>query len=79
MNPLGSSFAPGRARLLHIMTRVGNLERAIAFYCNRFSMRLLRRRDFPEGRSTLAFLSYDEECVATALEPAPGRRLRHGG
>lgn len=31
-------------------------------------MRLLRRRDYPEGRFTLAFVGYQDERAAAALE-----------
>ena len=38
-------------RILHTMIRVGNLDRSIAFYTEVLGMRLLRRNDYPEGRS----------------------------
>jgi lactoylglutathione lyase len=55
-------------RLLHTMLRVGNLELSIKFYTEVLGMRLLRSKDFPEGRFTLAFLGYDDEASATVLE-----------
>jgi lactoylglutathione lyase len=55
-------------RLLHTMLRVGNLELSIKFYTEVLGMRLLRSKDFPEGRFTLAFLGYDDEVNATVLE-----------
>jgi lactoylglutathione lyase len=55
-------------RLLHTMLRVGDLERAIAFYTDVLGMRLLRRKDYPEGKFTLAFLGYGEENETTVLE-----------
>lgn len=55
-------------RLLHTMLRVGNLERSIAFYTQILGMRILRRKDFPDGRFTLAFLGYVEESEGTVLE-----------
>ena len=39
-------------RLLHTMLRVGDLERSLRFYTEVLGMRLLRRRDYPEGRFT---------------------------
>lgn len=56
------------SRLLHTMLRVANLERAIAFYVGQLGMRVLRRRDHPQGRFTLAFLGYAEEDKAAVLE-----------
>ena len=55
-------------RLLHVMLRVGNLDRSIAFYTELFGMTLLRRKDYPGGRFTLAFLGYGEESDTTVLE-----------
>ncbi|MFP5413858.1 MAG: lactoylglutathione lyase [Gammaproteobacteria bacterium] len=55
-------------RLLHTMLRVGNLDRSIAFYTGLLGMQLLRRKDFPGGRFTLAFLGYGAESEQTVLE-----------
>ncbi|MEB3171737.1 MAG: lactoylglutathione lyase [Synechococcaceae cyanobacterium] len=55
-------------RLLHTMLRVGDLERSLAFYTEVLGMRLLRRKDYPEGRFTLAFVGYGEERDHTVLE-----------
>ncbi len=43
-------------RLLHTMLRVGDLERSLDFYTDVLGMRLLRRKDYPGGRFTLAFV-----------------------
>lgn len=62
-------MARGAARrLLHTMLRVGDLARSIAFYTEVLGMRLLRRRDYPEGRFTLVFLGYANEADGTVLE-----------
>lgn len=55
-------------RLLHTMIRVGDLDKSIAFYRDILGMELLRRKDFPEGKFTLAFLGYGNESENTALE-----------
>jgi lactoylglutathione lyase len=55
-------------RLLHTMLRVGDLERSIHFYTELLGMKLLRRRDFPGGRFTLAFVGYGSEQDNTVLE-----------
>ncbi len=55
-------------RLLHTMIRTGNLDRSIAFYTNVLGMKLLRRKDYPEGKFTLAFLGYGDESEVSALE-----------
>jgi lactoylglutathione lyase len=55
-------------RLLHTMLRVGDLERSIAFYTEVLGMRLLRRKDYPGGRFTLAFVGYGDEADTAVLE-----------
>jgi len=55
-------------RILHTMLRVGNLERSLAFYCDVLGMRLLRRKDYESGRSTLAFVGYGDEDHHTVIE-----------
>lgn len=50
------------------MLRVGDLERSLAFYTEVLGMQLLRRKDFPEGRFTLAFVGYGPESEQTAIE-----------
>ena len=55
-------------RLLHTMLRVGDLERSLDFYCNVLGMKLLRRKDYPGGEFTLAFVGYGDESDHTVLE-----------
>lgn len=55
-------------RFLHTMLRVGDLERSLTFYCDVLGMRLLRKKDYPSGRFTLAFVGFGDEAEATVLE-----------
>ncbi|PAX60659.1 lactoylglutathione lyase [Brunnivagina elsteri] len=55
-------------RLLHTMLRVGNLEESLKFYCEILGMKLLRRKDYPGGEFTLAFVGYGDESDNTVLE-----------
>ncbi|MGB5307047.1 MAG: lactoylglutathione lyase [Gammaproteobacteria bacterium] len=55
-------------RLLHTMLRVGNLERSIEFYTRVLGMQLLRQKDYPEGKFTLAFVGYGAESDHTVIE-----------
>lgn len=55
-------------RLLHTMIRVGNLDRAIAFYTDVLGMQLLRRKEYPEGRFTNVFVGYGDEREHAVLE-----------
>lgn len=55
-------------RLLHTMLRVGNLEDSLKFYCDILGMKLLRQKDYPGGKFTLAFVGYGDESDHTVLE-----------
>ncbi|MEB3326994.1 MAG: lactoylglutathione lyase [Synechococcus sp.] len=55
-------------RMLHTMLRVGDLERSLLFYTEVLGMHLLRRKDYPTGRFTLAFVGYGDESDTTVLE-----------
>ncbi|SFW27675.1 lactoylglutathione lyase [Nitrosovibrio sp. Nv17] len=55
-------------RILHTMLRVGDLEKSLAFYEEVLGMRVLRRKDYPEGRFTLAFVGYQDEAEGSVLE-----------
>ncbi len=55
-------------RILHTMFRVGNLDRSIDFYTRVLGMKLLRQKDYPDGKFTLAFVGYDTEDKTAVLE-----------
>ena len=55
-------------RILHTMLRVGNLDRSIDFYTQVLGMRELRRKDYPDGQFTLAFVGYQDEADGAVLE-----------
>jgi len=50
------------------MIRVGDLERSIGFYTDVLGMKLLRRKDYPDGRFTLAFVGYGDESEHAVIE-----------
>jgi len=50
------------------MLRVGNLQRSIDFYTGVLGMRLLRQKDYPDGKFTLAFVGYGDETASTVIE-----------
>jgi lactoylglutathione lyase len=45
---------------LHTMLRTVDLERSLVFYTEVLGLKLQRRKDYPEGKFTLAFLGMDE-------------------
>jgi len=55
-------------RFLHTMLRVGDLDRSIRFYTEVLGMKLLRQKDYPDGRFTLAFIGYGDESANTVIE-----------
>ena len=55
-------------RLLHTMIRVNDLDESLQFYCDTLGMKLLRRREYPSGRFTLAFVGYDHEDKTAVIE-----------
>ena len=48
-------------KYLHTMIRINNVEESIDFFCNKLGLKETRRKDVPEGRFTLIFLSTDED------------------
>ncbi len=50
------------------MLRVGDLDRSLMFYTDVLGMKLLRRKDYPDGKFTLAFVGYQEESEGAVLE-----------
>ena len=59
---------PRKARLLHTMIRVKDLDKSLRFYTEQLGMKLLRKRDYPTGKFTLAFVGYGDESDSTAIE-----------
>ncbi len=55
-------------RILHTMLRVGDLDRSIKFYTEVLGMKLLRRKNYPDGEFTLAFVGYGDESDNTVIE-----------
>jgi lactoylglutathione lyase len=50
------------------MLRVGDLDRSVDFYTGVLGMKLLRQKDYPDGKFTLAFVGYGKETDNTVLE-----------
>lgn len=56
------------ARIMHTMIRVGDLDRAVRFYCDNFGMQELSRSDVPEGRYTNVFVGYGDIAADPMIE-----------
>ena len=55
-------------QLLHTMIRVFDLDKSIDFYTRHLGMKLIRRKDYPSGEFTLAFVGYGDEVDHTVIE-----------
>ena len=55
-------------RILHSMIRVNDLEESIKFYSEVLGMKLLREKEYPEAKFSLAFLGYGNETETTVIE-----------
>jgi len=55
-------------RILHTMLRVGDLDRSIHFYTEVLGMQLISRKDYPDGKFTLAFVGYGKNPEHAELE-----------
>ncbi|TDQ77622.1 lactoylglutathione lyase [Dongia mobilis] len=55
-------------RLLHTMIRVMDMDKSIDFYTRQLGMQLLRRKDYPTGKFTLAFVGYGGEDDNAVIE-----------
>ena len=55
-------------RFLHTMLRVRDLDKSLDFYTRLLGMKLLRRKDYPSGEFTLAFVGYGDEENNTVVE-----------
>lgn len=57
-----------KGRMLHTMIRVFDLKKSLDFYARLLGMQVLRQREVPEGRYTLAFVGYGAEEESTVIE-----------
>ncbi|HKA34831.1 MAG TPA: lactoylglutathione lyase [Candidatus Binatia bacterium] len=55
-------------KILHTMIRVNDLDESIRFYCELLGMKLLRKKEYPSGRFTLAFVGYGDESANAVVE-----------
>ena len=55
-------------KFLHTMIRVNDLDESLRFYCEVLGMKLIRKKDYPSGKFTLAFVGYGDESQNTVIE-----------
>ncbi len=65
---MDSAHAATRFRMLHTMIRVRDLDKSLGFYTGLLGMKLLRKKDYPDGKFTLAFVGYGDEDTNAVIE-----------
>lgn len=75
MNAVATGAAKSKAatdaskfRLLHTMIRVKDLDKSLDFYTRLLGMNLIRKKDYPTGEFTLAFVGYGTEEDNAVIE-----------
>ena len=56
---------------LHTMIRVTDLDATLTFFCEHLGFILISRKDYPQGRFTLAFLAAPEDAERARSDKAP--------
>ena len=64
-----------KMRFLHTMVRVRDIEESLDFYCNKFGLVEMRRKDVPAGRFTLIFLAAPKDKNSSEMSGAPELEL----
>ena len=62
-------------RFLHTMVRVRDIDESLDFYCAKFGLVEMRRKDVPEGRFTLIFLAAPKDMQSSKSSGAPELEL----
>ena len=62
-------------RYLHTMVRVADIDESLAFWCGLMGLEEATRREFPEGKFTLVFLTAPEDRAAFEAGRAPALEL----
>ncbi|MCH1377258.1 VOC family protein [Alphaproteobacteria bacterium] len=62
-------------RFLHTMVRVRDIDESLDFYCTKFGLVEMRRKDVPEGRFTLIFLAAPKDMQSSKSSGAPELEL----
>src|ERR1700733_3058474 len=55
-------------RVLQPMLRVNDLDASKRFYCEVLGMKVLREKEYPDGKFTLCFVGYGDEASSAVLE-----------
>jgi lactoylglutathione lyase len=64
-------------RYLHTMVRVGDLDRALDFFCNKLGLVEVGRSEHEKGRYTLVFLAAPRDASQAKQSHAPLLELTH--
>ena len=53
---------------LHTMIRVKDQDKAIEFYTKHLGMKVIRQKEYPDGKFTNTFIGYDDDPMAPMIE-----------
>ena len=53
---------------LHTMMRVKDLDKSIEFYTRHLGMKVIRQKEYPEGKFTNTFVGYDDDPLSPQIE-----------
>ena len=62
-------------RFIHTMVRVRDIDDSLDFYCTKFGLVEMRRKDVPEGRFSLIFLAAPKDMQSSEAGGAPELEL----
>ncbi len=76
-------------RFAHTMIRITDLQQSLDFYTRLLGMRILRQKEYPDGKFTNTFIGYGAEDSDTVIEltylesegvsiPRPAGPMKHG-
>lgn len=64
-------------KYLHTMIRVGDLDAALDFFCNKLGLVEVARHDYPDAKYTLVFLTAPEDVDRFEADWAPAIELTY--
>jgi len=64
-------------RYVHTMVRVSDLDESLDFWCNKFGLTEVRRKEFEQGRFTLVFLAAAKDEASARETTAPELELTY--
>ncbi len=68
LNPTARFTESPSMHFLHTMIRVRDQQKAIDFYSKQLGMKVLRQREYPDGKFTNTFIGYEDDPNSPQIE-----------